>query len=333
MEDLLTVRHLSKHFPVYGRMFSRAPVAWIKAVDSVSFAVPRGETLGVVGETGCGKTTTGRAILRLVEPTAGEVLFRGRDILRLPPREMRALRRKMQLIFQDPYSSLNPRLTAREIIAEPLVVHGLAAGPDRARRVKRLMEMVGLPSHHGGHYPHQFSGGERQRIGLARALAVEPELIVCDEPVSALDVSIQAQVLNLFMDLQRELGLTYVFISHDLRVVKHVSDRVAVMYLGRVVETAPAGELYRSPRHPYTQALLSAVPLPDPRLRRARIILEGDVPGAMRIPPGCAFHPRCPLARPRCREEVPPLTEAGDGHLVACLLEGKRAGQPAEVTV
>jgi oligopeptide/dipeptide ABC transporter ATP-binding protein len=316
-DPLLQVRDLVKHFPVRRGIFGRT-VGQVRAVDGVSFDVRQGEVLGLVGESGCGKTTTGRCILRLVEPTSGTVRYDGRDITRLPRRELRALRRQMQVIFQDPFSSLNPRLTVGSMLAEALAIHGLARGAKARSRVAELLELVGLSPDHARRYPHEFSGGQRQRIGVARALAVEPRLIVADEPVSALDVSIQAQIVNLLQDLQRRLGLTLLFVAHDLSVVEHISDRVAVMYLGRIAELADAGALYREPRHPYTVALLSAIPVPDPARRRGRIVLKGDVPSPAAPPAGCRFHPRCPLARERCRGEEPVLREVAPGHVSAC---------------
>jgi len=315
---ILDVRNLYKYFPITKGFIFQKQVGAVKAVDGVSFTIRRGETLGLVGESGCGKTTTGRVILRLQEPTSGEVYFEGRNIFKLNKEEMRRLRRDMQIIFQDPYSSLNPRMTVGDIIGEPLEIHNLARGKEKVRRVQELLEVVGLSPYHANRYPHEFSGGQRQRIGIARALAVNPKLIICDEPVSALDVSIQAQVLNLLEELQKEFGLTYLFIAHDLSVVKHISDRIAVMYLGRIVEIADADELFTNPQHPYTEALLSAVPIPDPAIRRERIILPGDVPSPVNPPKGCRFHTRCLYAQESCRIEDPPLLDVGGGHLVAC---------------
>jgi oligopeptide transport system ATP-binding protein len=319
---LLEVRNLVKHFTVGGGLFGGQP-GLVRAVDGVSFSIRRGETLGLVGESGCGKTTTGRCILQLERPTSGQVLFEGRDLTTLDGRALRAVRRRIQVIFQDPYSSLNPRMTVGEIIAEPLAVHGIvttAAG--RRDRVRDLLTRVGLLPQHGTRYPHQMSGGQRQRVGIARALAMEPTLIICDEPVSALDVSIQAQIINLLEDLQAEFGLTYLFIAHDLAVVRHISDRVAVMYLGKVVEMADRKTLYDEPLHPYTKALLSAVPIPDPELeaRRQHIVLRGEVPSPLNPPAGCVFHPRCPVAETRCQTTVPELREIRPGHWAACLL-------------
>ncbi|TMI71256.1 MAG: dipeptide ABC transporter ATP-binding protein [Bacillati bacterium ANGP1] len=318
-EVLLDVRSLVKHFPITKGFIIQRQVGAVKAVDGVSLTIRRGETLGLVGESGCGKTTLGRVILRLMEPTSGEAYFEGRNIFKLTKEDLRRLRRDMQIIFQDPYSSLNPRMTVGDIIGEPLEIHNLAHGKEKVRRVQELLEVVGLSPYHMNRYPHEFSGGQRQRIGIARALAVNPKLIICDEPVSALDVSIQAQVLNLLEELQKEFGLTYLFIAHDLSVVKHISDRIAVMYLGRIVEVAVADELFANPQHPYTEALLSAVPIPHPGLRRERIILPGDVPSPVNPPSGCRFHTRCLYAQDSCRVNDPELVDYwGNSHFVAC---------------
>ncbi|HAW71954.1 MAG TPA: peptide ABC transporter substrate-binding protein [Firmicutes bacterium] len=319
-EVLLEVKNLTKHFPITRGIIFQKVVGLNKAVDDVSFEIHRGETLGLVGESGCGKSTLGRTILRLLEATSGEVWFEGREILGLSYHEMRELRRDMQIIFQDPYASLNPRMTVGDIIGEPLLIHNLATGKALEQRVKELLNVVGLSGQHARRYPHEFSGGQRQRIGVARALAVNPKIIICDEPVSALDVSIQAQVINLLQDLQKEFGLTYLFIAHDLAVVKHISDRVAVMYLGQIVELTTKGELYDNPLHPYTKALLSAIPIPNPEVKRDRILLEGDVPSPINPPPGCHFHTRCRYARPECSEAVPEWKEVNPGHFVACHL-------------
>ena len=316
---LLEVKNLVKHFPVKGGLLGRER-GQVKAVDGVSFSIDAGQTLGVVGESGCGKSTTGRCILRLIEPTSGQVLFEGRDVTAMGRHELRGMARHMQIIFQDPYASLNPRMTVGAIVGEALTIHKLAANA-RAyeERIVDLLETVGLAADHMRRFPHEFSGGQRQRIGIARALAVSPKLLVCDEAVSALDVSIQAQVINLLEDLQAKFNLTYMFIAHDLSVVEHISQRVAVMYLGRVVEIASAKDLYTNPRHPYTEALLSAVPIPDPTVRRKRIMLSGDVPSPLNPPTGCHFHTRCPIADKKiCTTVAPPLKASADGHWVAC---------------
>jgi oligopeptide/dipeptide ABC transporter ATP-binding protein len=319
-QPLLSVRDLTKHFPIKKGLFSRH-VGAVKAVDGVSFDVMPGETLGVVGESGCGKSTTGRCVLRLIEPTSGRVQFDGDDLLALDSRELRRRRRKMQIIFQDPFSSLNPRMSVGAIVREGLTIHKLAEGAAADARVRQLLEEVGLRPEYSNRFPHEFSGGQRQRIGIARALSVEPRFIVCDEPVSALDVSVQAQVVNLLQDLQRDRGLAYLFIAHDLSVVEHIADRVAVMYLGKIVELATAQALYDEPLMPYTQALLSAVPVPDPTIKKSRIVLTGDVPSPANPPSGCVFHPRChhPLRDEACTRIVPPLEEKGPGHFVACI--------------
>lgn len=307
---VLSVKNLVKRFVIKGGLFSRE-VASVQAVSDVSFEIQKGETLGLVGESGCGKSTLGRCILRLIEPTSGEVRFKGQEITQLGTAELRKLRRQMQMIFQDPYSSLDPRMTVEAILNEPLQIHRMGTKLDRKQRIFKLLDLCGLRREALGRYPHEFSGGQRQRICIARALAVEPELIVCDEPVSALDVSIQAQIVNLMQDLQKELGLTYLFIAHDLRVVEHLSTQVAVMYLGKVVEWGTAEDLYQSPKHPYTQALLSAIPIPDPHYRKARVILKGDLPSPLSPPSGCHFHPRCPIAQENCKTEVPLLRNLG----------------------
>jgi oligopeptide transport system ATP-binding protein len=323
---LLEVSHLKKYFPVKRGLFSHV-IGQVRAVDDISFSIRRKETLGLVGESGCGKTTAGRTILRLLEPTSGEVRFDGRPVFELRREALRRLRRDMQVIFQDPYGSLNPRMTVGNIVGEALSVHGVARGAKRRAIVKELLEKVGLEASHVNRYPHEFSGGQRQRIGIARALALRPKFIVCDEPVSALDVSIQAQIINLLEQLQDEFELSYLFIAHDLAVVEHISDRVAVMYLGEIVELAASEALYATPLHPYTEALLSAIPVPDPRTKAKRIILPGDVPSPMNPPPGCRFHPRCPKRFEPCDGVPPPLEEVSPGHWVACYLHcGKGRG-------
>jgi len=319
---LVEARNLVKYYPIRGGVFLKE-VAAVKAVDDVSLTIRSGETMGLVGESGCGKTTFGRAILRLEEPTAGEVIFKGRNLLACDAKEMRGLRKQMQIIFQDPFSSLNPRKTIAQIIGEPLLVHGMKNRKQREERVLYLLDVVGLRPEQMRRYPHMFSGGQRQRIGVARALALNPELIVCDEAVSALDVSIQAQVLNLLKDLQQEFGLTYLFISHDLHVVEHISDRVAVMYLGKIVELAPSKDLYKRPLHPYSQALLSASPMPDPKRKHKRIILKGDVPSPIDPPSGCRFHTRCIYMRDLCSRKEPALREIESRHMAACHFAGE----------
>ncbi|NNF05507.1 MAG: ABC transporter ATP-binding protein [Candidatus Eisenbacteria bacterium] len=322
---LIEVDALKKHFPIRKGLLNQV-VGAVRAVDGIHLEVKPGETLGLVGESGCGKSTLGRVMLRLLEPTAGSIRYRGIDIANLSPPEMRTMRKEMQIIFQDPYSSLNPRMTVESMLKEALSVHGIAKGDAADKRVQELLEMVGLSSYHARRYPHEFSGGQRQRLGIARALAVEPTLIICDEPVSALDVSVQAQIVNLLKDLQERLDLTYVFIAHDLNVVEHISDRVAVMYLGRIVELADRDALYENPTHPYTKALLSAVPVLDPTQRKDRIVLTGDVPSPANPPSGCPFHPRCPEAQPSCSEREQTLTDVGSDHWVAChVAEASRA--------
>lgn len=316
---LLKAENIVKRFPIHGGILSKE-VAAVKAVQNISFTLKKGETLGLVGESGCGKSTLGRCLIKLIEPTSGRIIFNNQDITDLEGEDLKVLRRKMQIIFQDPYASLNPRMTIGSILEEPLIIHNLyKTEKERKERVNELVDLVGLRPEHLSRYPHEFSGGQRQRVGIARALAVNPELIICDEPVSALDVSIQAQVINLLMDLQKKLGLTYVFIAHDLKVVEHVSTHVAVMYLGQIVEYAEAEELYRNPKHPYTKALLSAIPVPDPKPREQRIILTGDVPSPINPPSGCYFNPRCPIATEECTKTAPQLKEVSPGHTASCL--------------
>ncbi len=321
MTTLIEVKNVTKHFPITRGIIFQKQIGAVQALDDVSFTVEKGETLGIVGESGCGKSTLARCIMRLLDPTAGEIVFDGRDITRLSSNEMRPIRREMMMVFQDPYASLNVRKRVGFIVSEPLEVHGIGTPAERKRRVQELLEIVGLNPEHYNRFPHEFSGGQRQRIGIARALAVNPKLVVCDEPVSALDVSVQAQILNLLKTLQADLGLTYIFIAHDLNVVRHISDRVAVMYLGKMVELSVAKDLYAHPRHPYTGSLLSAVPIPNPKLGRNRsaIVLEGDVPNPINPPTGCRFHPRCPRADlGLCDGAVPELAEMGEGHVAAC---------------
>jgi oligopeptide transport system ATP-binding protein len=318
-EPLLKVENLKKHFPITGGILGR-PVSSVKAVDGVSFTVNKGETLGIVGESGCGKSTTGRMLMRLIDPSEGRVTFEDRELTSLSNSEMRKIRREIQMVFQDPYASLNPRHTVEKILEEPLKVHGMGSAKERRKRVHELLNIVGLSSYHAKRYPHQFSGGQRQRIGIARALMTKPKLIIADEPVSALDVSIQSQVLNLMQDLQKEFELTYIFIAHDLGVVRHISDRVGVMYLGKMVELSDSEKLYDKPLHPYTQALLSAVPIPDPDFKRETILLQGDIPSPSNPPSGCTFHTRCPHASEVCKQKVPEFKEHQPGHYVACHL-------------
>ena len=321
-EPLLSVKNLSKRFPV-GKTFFGKPNKWVHAVNNVSFDIMPGETFSLVGESGCGKSTTSRLINRLITPDEGQIIFDGQDIAKISAKEMRPLRSKMQMVFQDPYGSLNPRMKVQDIIAEPLLVHTKLSPGERLKRVHELLEVVGLPATHGERYPHEFSGGQRQRIGIARALSVNPKLIMADEPVSALDVSIQAQVLNLLRDVQEEYNLTYLFISHDLAVVEMISDRIGVMYLGTIMEVAPNEELYSNPQHPYTQALLSAVPIPDPTIEKKHVLIEGDLPSPTNIPSGCPFHTRCPHATEKCSAEVPPTKEVKPGHFVNCHYPGR----------
>ena len=315
--DLIQVKNLVKYFPVRGGLMQRV-VAWVQAVEDVSFTIREGETVGMVGESGCGKTTVGRTMLRLTEPTSGSVVFNGVDVFKLRGRELKNMRRDMQIIFQDPYASLDPRMPVGESIAEGLKIHNIGTPRERFERTIEMLRKVGLEDYHARRYPHEFSGGQRQRIGIARALALQPKFIVADEPVSALDVSIQSQVLNILKDLQHEFGLTYLFIAHNLSVVEHISDRVAVMYLGKMVELAARDDLFRNPLHPYTQALMSAIPIPDPTIKRERIILQGDVPSPLNPPKGCRFHPRCPVAMEHCSIQEPPLLEVSPDHWVAC---------------
>lgn len=318
-EPLLQVKGLKKYFPITAGLFNKQ-IGQVKAVDDLSFVVYKGETLGIVGESGCGKSTTGRMLLRLIEPTEGSIVFENEEVTKLSPQQLRKVRRDMQMIFQDPFASLNPRHTVEKILEEPLIVHGIGSKEERRKKVREMLEVVGLSSYHAKRYPHQFSGGQRQRIGIARALMTKPKLIIADEPVSALDVSIQAQVLNLLEDLQKEFGLTYIFIAHDLGVVRHISDRVGVMYLGRMVELANSEDVYRNPKHPYTQALLEAVPIPDPEYKKEKQLLSGDLPSPSNPPTGCAFHTRCQACMDICKTTKPAWKEVEQGHYVACHL-------------
>ncbi|BAL81293.1 ABC transporter ATP-binding protein [Caldisericum exile] len=324
MKKLVEVQNLVKYFPVLGGVFSR-PVGWVKAVDDVSFHIFEGETFGLVGESGSGKTTAGKTIIRLIEPTKGKIIFDGKDITKLPENQLRPIRREMQIIFQDPYGSLNPRMPIGEIIREPLLVHGIGDRKEQEERVVEIMKLVGLRPEYLRRYPHEFSGGQRQRIGIARAIVLNPKFVVADEPVSALDASIQAQVLNLLLELQQKLALTYLLVAHNLAVVRHVSDRIGVMYLGKLVEVAETKELFTTPLHPYTQALLSAIPIPDPEIKKERILLQGDIPSPINPPSGCRFRTRCRFAKDICAEKEPPLIDVGSGHYVAChfVKEGK----------
>lgn len=323
-ENILEVRNLKQHFPIHGGLFMRR-VGTVHAVNGVTFEVKKGETIGLVGESGCGKTTVGRSILRLYEPTEGQILFDNQDITRASQKKMRHLRREMQMVFQDPFESLNSRHTIGQILEEPFIIHKIQTPAERTSTIRNLLDRVGLPNNVLDRFPHEFSGGQRQRIGIARAISLNPKLVICDEPVSALDVSIRSQILNLLLELQEELDLTYMFIAHDLAVVKHISDRIAVMYLGHIVEFANAETLLKSPIHPYTQALISAIPVPDPTVRHAKVILKGDVPSPINPPSGCCFHTRCPVAEEICKKEVPALimSQTDDDHLVACHLAGK----------
>lgn len=320
-QDLIRIEHLKKFFPVRGGLLQRTK-DWVKAVDDVSFTIQRGECLGLVGESGCGKTTVGRSLLRLIEPSDGHVFLDDRDVCTLRGGELKDLRRRMQIIFQDPYASLDPRLPVGESVMEGLEIHRVGTHQERYEIMLEYLRKVGLEEYHSRRYPHEFSGGQRQRIGIARALAVKPDFVICDEPVSALDVSIQSQVLNILRDLQQSLELTYLFIAHNLSVVEHISSRVAVMYLGKLVELASREDLFLEPLHPYTQALISAIPLPDPKIKRSRVILKGDVPSPLRPPSGCRFHPRCPVVRPECSQQEPEFREVKPGHFVACLFAG-----------